>query len=93
MPLRNGGFIFYVDVWAFFNRPAVGLFALRNISQFVRGRTVCASTRVVILKLYHISIRGVEDAAPYHRARQNIKFIMCNKTKLQQDDASIVPYR
>ena len=42
---------------------------------------------------FHISIRGVEDAAPYHRARQNIKFIMCNKTKLQQDDASIVPYR
>ena len=38
-------------------------------------------------------LRGVGDAAPYHRARQNIKFIMCNKTKLQQDDASIVPYR
>ena len=41
----------------------------------------------------HIRPRGVEDAAPYHRARQNIKFIMCNKAKLQQDDASIVPYR
>ena len=50
MPLRNGGFVFYVDVWAFFNRPAVGLFELRNISQLVRGRTMCASTRVVILR-------------------------------------------
>ena len=40
-----------------------------------------------------VTQRGVEDAAPYHRARQNIKFIMCNKTKLQQDDASIVPYK
>ena len=50
MPLRNGGFVFYVDVWSFFNRPAVGLFELRNISQLVRGRTMCASTRVVILK-------------------------------------------
>ena len=44
MPLRNGGFVFYVDVWAFFNRPAVGLFELRNISQLIRGRTMCAST-------------------------------------------------
>ena len=52
MPLRNGGFVFYVDVWAFFNRPAVGLFELRNISQFVRGRTMCASTSVVILRQY-----------------------------------------
>ena len=34
----------------FFNRPAVGLFELRNISQLVRGRTMCASTSVVILK-------------------------------------------
>ena len=51
MPLRNGGFVFYVDVWAFFNRPAVGLFELRNISQLVRRRTMCASTSVVILKL------------------------------------------
>ena len=50
MPLWNGGFVFYVDVWAFFNRPAVGLFELRNISQLVRGRTMCASTRVVILR-------------------------------------------
>ena len=50
MPLRNGGFVFYADVWAFFNRPAVGLFELRNISQLVRGRTMCASTRVVILR-------------------------------------------
>ena len=50
MPLRNGGFVFYVDVWAFFNGPAVGLFELRNISQLVRGRTMCASTRVVILR-------------------------------------------
>ena len=50
MPLRNGEFVFYVDVWAFFNRPAVGLFELRNISQLVRGRTMCASTSVVILK-------------------------------------------
>ena len=54
MPLRNGGFVFYVDVWAFFNRPAVGLFALRNISQLVRGRTMCASTSVVILRQYRI---------------------------------------
>ena len=54
MPLRNGGFVFYVDVWAFFNRPAVGLFELRNISQLVRGRTTCASTSVVILKLYFL---------------------------------------
>ena len=52
MPLRNGGFVFYVDVWAFFNRPAVGLFELRNISQLVRGRTMCASTSVVILRQY-----------------------------------------
>ena len=50
MPLRNGGFVFYVDVWAFFNRSAVGLFALRNISQLVRRRTMCVSTSVVILK-------------------------------------------
>ena len=50
MPLRNGGFVFYVDVWAFFNRSAVGLFELRNISQLVRGRTMCASTSVVILR-------------------------------------------
>ena len=50
MPLRNGGFVLYVDVWEFFNRPAVGLFELRNISQLVRGRTMCASTSVVILK-------------------------------------------
>ena len=35
MPLRNGEFVFYVDVWAFFNRPAVGLFELRNISQLI----------------------------------------------------------
>ena len=54
MPLRNGGFVFYVDVWAFFNRPAVGLFELRNISQLVRGRTMCASTSVVILRQYRI---------------------------------------
>ena len=54
MPLRNGGFVFYVDVWTFFNRPAVGLFELRNISQLVRGRTMCASTRVVILRQYRI---------------------------------------
>ena len=54
MPLRNGGFVFYVDVWAFFNRPAVGLFELRNISQLVRGRTICASTSVVILRQYRI---------------------------------------
>ena len=50
MPLRNGGFVFYVDVWAFFNRSAVGLFELRNISQLVRRRTMCVSTSVVILK-------------------------------------------
>ena len=54
MPLRNGGFVFYVDVWALFNRPAVGLFELRNISQLVRGRTMCASTSVVILRQYRI---------------------------------------
>ena len=54
MPLRNGGFVFYVDVWAFFNRPAVGLFELQNISQLVRGRTMCASTSVVILRQYRI---------------------------------------
>ena len=54
MPLQNGGFVFYVDVWAFFNRPAVGLFELRNISQLVRGRTMCASTSVVILRQYRI---------------------------------------
>ena len=54
MPLRNGGFVFYVDVWAFFNRPAVGLFELRNISQLIRGRTMCASTSVVILRQYRI---------------------------------------
>ena len=54
MPLRNGGFVFYVDVWEFFNRPAVGLFELRNISQLVRGRTMCASTSVVILRQYRI---------------------------------------
>ena len=54
MPLRNGGFVFYVDIWAFFNRPTVGLFELRNISQLVRGRTMCASTRVVILRQYRI---------------------------------------
>ena len=54
MPLRNGGFVFYVDVWAFFNGPAVGLFELRNISQLVRGRTICASTSVVILRQYRI---------------------------------------
>ena len=54
MPLRNGEFVFYVDVWAFFNRPAVGLFELRNISQLVRGRTMCASTSVVILRQYRI---------------------------------------
>ena len=54
MPLRNGGFAFYVDVLAFFNRPAVGLFELRNISQLVRGRTMCASTSVVILRQYRI---------------------------------------
>ena len=47
MPLRDGGFVFYVDVWAFLNRPAVGLFELRNISQLVRGRTMCASLRSV----------------------------------------------
>ena len=50
----DGEFVFYVDVWAFFNRPAVGLFELRNISHLVRGRTMCASTRVVILKLYFL---------------------------------------
>ena len=44
MPLRNGGFVFYVDVWAFFNSLAVGLFELQNISQLVRGRTMCAPT-------------------------------------------------
>ena len=54
MPLRNGEFVFYADVWAFFNRPAVGLFELRNISQLVRGRTMCASTSVVILRQYRI---------------------------------------
>ena len=54
MPLWNGGFVFYVDVWSFFNRSAVGLFELRNISQLVRGRTMCASTSVVILRQYRI---------------------------------------
>ena len=57
MPLRNGGFVFYVDVWAFFNRPAVGLFELRNISQLVRGRTMCASTSVVIFKYTLTAVR------------------------------------
>ena len=38
----------------FLNRPTVGLFELRNISQLVRGRTMCASTSVVILRQYRI---------------------------------------
>ena len=57
MPLRNGGFVFYVDAWAFFNRPAVGLFELRNILQLVRERTMCASTSVVIFKYTLTAVR------------------------------------